>query len=981
MTMTDTSFLSRVARVYAGLPQDQLCDYCFVLPNKRSIAFLRRHFTELKKGEPFIEPALMDISEFIAGFSDKAEASRYEMIFTLFNCYARLNKDAETSFDKFLYWGEMLINDFNDVDRYLVDPDMLFTNLERLKEIGSNYLTPEQVEIIRRYWDAENIETETGRFWKHLDGESGSKARFIKLWEVLGPLYHDYMDSLAAEGLTTRGAMYREAAARIATEGSDALPYSRYIFVGFNVLTTSELKIFRRIQAMGRGDFFWDFNSPALLDPANKAGRFIRRNMEEFPSPEEFEDEPLTAFPDIDIIGVPSNVGQTKVAGKIIGRWQAGKHIDTGEGHVNTAVVLPDESLFLPLIHSMPEEVTSMNITMGFPMRLSPMAALIGNIRKLQRNARRTAGAVDAYYYEDVKALLVMPLVSALDPDGAAEILDAIRRERLFTVPVSVITERSERLAVIFKPISRYDTPADVTRFISDITEFLLDNAEDTDPIQKSFLKSYASAVATLTSATDRFGVKMDAFTFLQMADRAVRGDSVNFVGEPLKGLQIMGMLETRSLDFENIIVTSMNERIFPRRMVSKSFIPDVLRRGYGMATTDFSESIFAYYFYRLIARAKRVALLYDSRTVGGTRSSEMSRYLVQLMYLSGKKARHFSAVMSPPVFSAQQNGIVKTTEIMEKLARFTRRDSGIALSASALNTYINCPLQFYLQYVERFFPDDEPADYMDASTYGRIVHQVFENFYPALGRRDGKPEVDPAVVSLLTRPDYPLLDQLLLEAVNNHYHGVSCPAEYRRPAGETAVLSTVIKQGVTDVLLAEKDFGKFRFEDAELKLDGTITTSGGLTVNVRQVIDRIDRIACPESPTGTRLRIVDYKTGSDALSAKSVDELFDPNSNHRPKAIMQLLFYCMFYAAMTGNDEPIQPLIYSMRSIPLNGITPLKIAGRTITDYHEVIDEFKTGLDKLIHEMFSPEVPFTAAKEGSQACTFCQFKAVCTQG
>ncbi|MCM1483791.1 MAG: PD-(D/E)XK nuclease family protein [Muribaculaceae bacterium] len=979
-----TSFLERVARVYASIPADTLADTCFVLPNKRSISFLRQHLSRIKGNEPFIEPAMMDISHFVAGFTLYDEASRYEMLFTLYSCYARLNKDAETPFDKFLFWGEMLVNDFNDVDRYLVNPDSLFTNLERLKEIGSTYLTAEQIEIIRRYWDMEDIEEETGRFWRHIDKDAkGSKARFIKLWEVLGPLYHDYIDSLNAMGLTTRGAMYREASEKISREGASALHYNRYVFVGFNVLTTSELKIFRCLKAMDRADFFWDFNSPALHDPTNKAGRFIRKNMEEFPPPASFDDEPATSLPDIDIIGVPSNTGQAKVAGEIVSKWVKEGLVGTKRGNVNTAIVLPDEALFLPLIHSMPAEVDEMNVTMGFPMRLSPIAALIGNIWRLQRNARRISGRVDCYYFEDVRNLLAMPTVRDLDPDGASAILKAIKEERLFTVQPSVIQNLSSTLFQIFIPLDRNTPPDGVAEHITRLTDFLLETTDaDSDKLRVYFLESYRTAVQNLREAVRHFNMGMDAFTFLHMIERAVRGDTVNFVGEPLSGLQIMGMLETRALDFDNLIILSMNERVFPRRQMSRSFIPDVLRRGYGMSTTDFSESIFAYYFYRLLSRAKRVTLMYDSRTIGGTRSSEMSRYLVQLLYLyPHSRMQHISAVFRPPLFRYPVTEITKTPRIMELLHRFTRDGSGFSLSASSINTYINCPLQFYLQYVERFMPDDDPVDYVDYSTYGQIVHQTLENFYKALSAPGKEARVTPELVRLLTRDDYPLMDQLLLEAINNNFHNIHNPSRYRKLAGETAILATVIKRNILDLFAAESELGEFSFKAAEKKLTGRLELAPGINVNIKQVIDRIDCIDNVAEAPGTRLmRIVDYKTGSDPLTAKCVDEMFDSALPDRPKAMMQLFFYCMFYSAITGYDDAIQPIIYSMRSVVKSGIKPLELGGQPLMDYRTYLEPFARHLASVIEELFDPTIPFRPAKH-EHSCTFCKFKTLCSRG
>lgn len=977
--MTHQSFLGRVAQVYTSGSLDELAETCFILPNKRSMAFLMQHIESQLRGRSYILPAITDISGFVASFSDLAEATRYEMLFTLFNCYAKLNPEISTSFDKFIFWGEMLVSDFNDVDRYLVDPDKLFTNLERLKEIGSNYLTEEQIEIIRRYWDNEMPDAEPETFWRHaLNSGEIAGGRFVKLWEVLAPLYHSYIDALASRGLTTSGALYRNAAEAIRRKAASTLTFSKYVFVGFNVLTTSELQIFRRLKALGKAEFYWDFNSPELLQEDNKAGRFIRKNKEEFPSPATFVDEPLTSVPDIRIIGIPSSVGQVKMAGATLDHWHSDGIIHTEKDNINTAVVLPDESLFIPLIHSIPPSISEMNVTMGFPMRLSPIAALMSSISHLQRNARRKDGNITGYYYDDVRSLLSMPLVYSIDPDGARDIGTAIQSRRLFTVAPEVIMEFSPTLFPIFAPISRKESPASIADKLIAIVDFLMSHLGDTDRLQHHFLESYRSSVATLFSAIETFGADMDAFTFIHLVDRTIKGDTVNFVGEPLKGVQIMGMLETRALDFSNILVMSMNERIFPRKQYTRSFIPDILRKAYGMATTDFQESIFAYYFYRLIARAKNVTLLYDSRTVGGTRSSEMSRYISQLIYLrNGKNITHIQASFPQPLFNYEATSVAKTPAIMEKLQRFTTPNSGFNLSASSINTYINCPLQFYLQYVERFNTENELVDYVDSSTYGSIVHQVLENLYSSLPLRDSHRQMTADMIHIITRPDYPLIDWLIVEAINNHYHNIHIPSAYKPLVGETSILGNIIHTNVTDVLLAEIPLTPFSFIGAEKRLDGRMEINDDLTINIRQIIDRIDMITDTDGlPT---LRIVDYKTGSDPLSASSVEALFNSASAARPKAMMQLMFYCYFYSQSCNYSERIQPIIYSMRSIPAKGITPLTLCRKPLLDYREYIDEFLTRFKSTVEEIFNPDIPFTTARS-EHSCTFCNFKPICSR-
>lgn len=984
--------LRQIADYYSRKSTASLAGLCFVFPNKRSATFFRYYLRRaVVSDRPWIEPEFIDMARFVSSFSTLQEATRYESLFTLFRCYRAINgSDADMTFDRFLFWGEMLISDFNDVDRYLVDADTLFTNLERLKEIGSTYLTPEQIEIIKRYWGSDDIgqREATDRFWTHLNRKNSLAGnRFKKLWEVLGTLYHSYIGTLESNGLTTRGRLYRLAACNAVDAGGDAAG-RRYVFVGFNVLTTSELKIFRRLKAAGRADFFWDFNSPALRTEVNKAGRFIRRNMEEFPPPADFEEEPVVTFPQIEIIGVPSATGQVKMGADVLARWHKEGLIDTSAGGINTAVVLPDENLFIPMIHSMPKSIGEMNVTMGFPMRLSPVSALVGNIRLLQKNARRDAeGRVTGYFHEDVRNLLSMPMVQSLDPVGAARINGEIRRLRLFNVPPAMLCSEGCPFAPVFAPLSRRGGVDEVEGYIKAIITHLSRTAHTTDDrLTIHFLESYEAATDTLCAAMRRFSIDMDAFTFLQLVSRAVRGDTVRFTGEPLRGLQIMGMLETRTLDFDQLIVMSMNEHVFPRKQYQRSFIPDVLRRAYGMATTDFQESIFAYYFYRLISRASKVCLLYDSRAVGGTRSNEMSRYLTQLLYLYPEaRCRHLAARFSRNYFASGATSVEKTPEVTDRLLRYTREGSGFTLSASAINTYINCPLLFYLQYVERFNPDDEITDYVDYSTYGSIVHQVMERLYKSLQDEAGNPAtVSREFLESVLKDSDTRIDRLICEAVNEIYSLITDPEQMKPLSGETKVLGKVIKRNIRSLLRHELKIAPFTFIAAEKKVTARMKINDSLTVNIKQIIDRIDEIADPDDPGKKLRRIVDYKTGSDPTTAPSVESLFDPASDNRPKAIMQLFFYCYIYAATTGFDDRIQPLIYKMRDIYKDNIDPLTVDAKRyktyVRDYRDYLDDFLDCFHKVVEEIFNPAIPFRPAVS-DHSCKFCNFKSLCSRG
>lgn len=962
-------FLKQVAEAYARNESDNLIDYCFVFPNKRSTAFFKKFIDEALPSPHFL-PEITTISRFVAELSPLTDASRYEQLFILYNEYRKLSADI-SDFDQFLFWGEMLINDFNDVDMYLVDPEALFVNVKRLREINSNYLTPEQLEIIRRYWGDERPAEYVNQFWSHIHYETEShptQNKFLKLWEVLLPLFNGFKSALRRERLSTKGMFYRNAVDRLSPIADTKLPYKRYIFVGFNVLSTSELKIFSYLRDRDAADFYWDFNSPAFDNDFNKATRFIRQNAQEFKSRYRLEEPQIDEFPNINIVGVPSNTGQVKYAGKALSSFIENGDITDPGNAINTAIVLPDESLFIPMIHSVPDEIESINVTMGFPMRFTPVSALMRNIISMQLRARTIRG-IRTFFYEDVRKVLSNPIIRSISPADCDDMLSEIMTHRMFNVPCTFFTEKHTTMSRVFRPVKNHSDIDHVFGFVNDLIDFLSERVTD-DPMQQHFLSAYRDALQALYGTCKRFSITMRESTMFHLLQRAINSDTVNFVGEPLKGLQIMGVLETRALDFDNVIMMSMNERVFPRKHYTGSFIPEALRRGYGMSTVDFQESIFAYYFYRLISRAKNVTLIYDARTIGGVKTGEMSRYPLQLLYLFGRKRiKHSLSVFKFQSFNEKHIEIAKTPEIMERLNAFTNPESGKHLSASAINNYINCPFQFYLEYVENFRTDNELTDYMDSSTYGSIVHEVAQNFYLNLKGNASEVKITDELLDHYINNDNIFIDKLITYSINLNYNRLG----HRNPTpliGEALVLSKIIKATIRKMLECEKAFTPFYFIDAEHKMKLSVKINDKLSVNFTQIIDRIDR-------TEQTLRIVDYKTGIDPTVASSISSAFDPLNEKREKALVQLMTYCYLYGLETNPDTPIQPLIYKMGSLAADGIKPYKVDKEYLLDYHTHIDEFINAFKTTVEQMFNPDIPFKQSPSAHH-CKYCNFKSIC---
>ncbi len=978
-----TPFLSRVADVYLANERGNLIDYCFVFPNKRSGVFFRHYLAKALEGSPLVMPGIMTISEMTADFSDMVEATRFEQLFILYNEYRKLSDDVPT-FDQFLFWGDMLLSDFNDVDRYLVDPHQLFVNVKRLREINSTYLTEDQLDVIRRYWGENRAEQDIDRFWSHIrpDAAEGDvQGKFLKLWEVLDPLFFNFKKQLEKHGLCTQGMYSRNAVERLRSMPSGELPFRRYIFVGFNVLSVSEIKIFELLKVRGIADFYWDFNSPAYALRGNKAVRFLENNVREFPSIYNTGEEPITEFPHITITGVPSRIGMVKAAGNVLAQWVKDNEITNPSNAIDTAVVLPEENLFIPMIHSVPTEITAINVTMGFPVRHTPIASFVSKIISMHIRARVIKGSDVLYYYEDVREVVTHPVLRAIAPEECDGILAAMTEKRLYNIPATLLTEKWPATNYIFAPVLNQNDMEEVYGYCHRLVTSLLDAVKEhrDDKIEVYFMQGYLAALEELKQACDTWGISMKELTFFILLERAVASASINFAGEPLKGLQVMGVLETRALDFDNIIMLSMNERIFPRKHYTRSFIPDALRRGFGMATEDFQESIYAYYFYRLIARARNVSLFYDARTVGG-KSSEISRYLSQLLYLfPAAKALHRMATFDNPEVKETPIVVPKKPDTLKRLDAFRAGASEKRyLSASAINSYINCPLSFYLQYIEGINLDDEVMDYMDSSTYGTIVHQVAQWLYEREAKARNVKElfVDTQLIDKWLDNRQPL-DSLIIESVNLNYNKLG-EGNLTPLTGEAHILADIIKIFIRKMLEEDKKFTPFIFMKSEELIIDTMDIAPGLTVNIKQYIDRVDRVNI-SNPDGSVIRLIDYKTGGDNTVFTKIDQLFDNKITDRRKAVLQLMFYCNAYAKKHNYKGPIQPIIYLFKTISTKGITPIKYGKQDLLNYldGDLNDEFMKRFNETIVDIFDPDKPFIQAPD-EHSCQFCNFKAIC---
>lgn len=991
MTMNREPFLKRVAEAYMTNEPGHISRMCFVFPNKRSSAFFSHYLRQFMKA-PALMPEMLTISELIGELAPCAEASRLDMLFTLYTEYRKLAKAEDVGFDRFIYWGDMLIRDFDDVDRYLVDPAALFVNVKRFREIRSNYLTPRQLEIISRYWDGVEDYTEgVDRFWQHIDEKASStKDRFIKLWEILLPLYEAYNKALESRNLSSPGHLYRLAVDTLKENDGPIGEFERIIFVGFNVLSASELELFRTIDARGIGDYYWDMIDPVFResgDIINKALRFVSRNAALFKSRYDIDRNMASSSPHVHIIGVPSRIGQAKAVAERLDKIASDGETDPSAA-IDTAVILPDENLFLPLIGSIPDKFAPINVTMGYPMKRTPVATFIKALVSMHVRARKSSDRW-YYFYEDLASVVSNSLPQGVASSECKQILQQIRKERRFMVDAEMLCNNYPSLRQLFLAVDPSGGMKAAVSYIRGLLSWLkegvnaIKSSRDAK-IQLEFINGYSYALDMLEASAAHYCVEYDAITAFRLIERSVGSEQITMKGDPLRGLQIMGVLESRALDFKNIIMPSMNERIFPKRIYTRSFIPEALRKAYRMSTAEHQESIFAYYFYRLVSHASDVTLLYDSRTIG-LHSSEMSRFLIQLLYSFGNKIKitHHALAYNTAAFVPSKAEVVKDERIMAKLREFlippvTPDSKCRCLSASSINTYIDCPLQFYLRYVEGFDVVDDVDEYISASMFGTIVHAVMERLYLTASEKGTLPVTvtELHIKRWLSAADTTIHD-LTKQVIAEKY----LKEEAKRPNafdGEPGLMGSMIEKMVRSILSKEVAITPFEIIATEHKICGQMELAPGLYINVTGSIDRVDRV-------NGQLRIVDYKTGEDELSTPSISSAFDPAQKKRQKAFVQIFFYCQAYSAAQPNkaSEPIKPMIYSIKNVYSQGLEPLKAGeGKNkvdIEDYRTYAEDYKTNMAAVIQSLFDPNVNFSStAAPDNHVCKYCNFKSVC---
>ena len=938
-------FLRQVAEHYFAT--GEISAYCFVFPNRRSQLFFQKWLSDLvrESGKPVLAPGMLTVNDFFYKICGSRPVDRINLLLELYQCYRRLNPAAE-SLDDFIFWGDVLLGDFDDVDKYLVPAASLFTDVSQYKGMQDDfsYLTDTQRQAVERF--ISNFASSAGY---DASRQGPVKERFLQIWNILLPLYTDFREVLRGKGMSYEGMVYRDLAERLQEESAadvvgKCFPEGTvFVFVGLNALNECEKKVLSRLRDAGMAQFCWDYSSDMIKDPRNRSSFFMKDNVVRFPQAFQSDPEPLEE-PYIEVIGVPSAVGCAKQLPRILD--------SVNPGQLDTAVVLPDENLLIPVLNSIPEQITDINVTMGYPMRGSAFFSLMDEIARMQLNLREKEGRWLFYHRSAWSIFSNSVFASALDQEGE-KIVDTIREKAKFYIPQEDFGNHP-LLNAIFRPVVTDPSDSSGAQAYA-LSAYLLDLAGQLGVLLKNvegmvleldFARQYYQDLNRLRAKN----MAIHPMTFVRLISQVEAGRSVPFKGEPLKGLQVMGPLETRALDFENLIILSCNEGIFPRHAVSSSFIPPELRKGFGLPTYEYQDAVWAYYFYRLIQRAKRLYLLYDSRTEG-LKTGEESRYIKQLELHFGKEFHRF--YVAAPIDTEVIGDIPKTAEDLDKLDSYV-------FSASVIQKYLDCPAMFYYTAVKGLKETVDMEESLQSNQIGNVLHRLMQYIY---GKTGG-----------VVRKDYLsgwIKDEATLRL--KVFNLIKEELKTEEVTGRNLILANVICKYAVQILnrdcelLEESGVDSFKILSLEMKDELPICGRP-----FKGFIDRLDSLS-PGS-----VRVSDYKTGTvtddeieitDEKAVKLAEKLFSPNTGERPKIALQLYVYDKMVKYKYPDAKIFNSLYHAVGFFKKS--VPVKECSKVF------MQEVDKRLEGTLQEIFNPQIGFRHTSN-ENVCKYCDFKMLC---
>lgn len=959
------TFLHYVAQDIIKKYGNNLSNIAVVFPNKRASLFLNNELARLSE-KPIWSPAYITISDLFRQHTNLQTANPLKLVCVLYKVFQKITGSSE-SLDHFYGWGQLMITDFDDIDKNMADADKVFANLNDYHEFDDiSYLTPEQEEILKRFFS--NFSN---------DHNSELKKRFLNIWSNFRNIYHSFNEALAEEGLAYEGQLYRT----VVEVGNLEFKYDKYLFVGFNMMQRVEQELCNQLQKANKAAFYWDFDK-YYLNPKRQgntitsgAGHYISQYLKYYPNEldnmEEDIYDNLAKSKDINYVSATTENIQARYISKWLlenNRYKAGKR---------TAIVLADESLLQTVIHCIPNEVEKVNITTGYPLAQSPITGFVKQLIGLQTLGYRKD--LDKYRLHWVQILLHHPYIKYVSEESK-EIFCELEEKKTFYLSKEQLG-KDENLRMLFStPYSNDDsklsTNSKLLHWIIDMLRIVgtgIGMSQDNDdPLAEESIFRMYTLLNSMVALVDSKELDVDMITLEKLINQVIQSTTIPFHGEPAEGIQIMGVLETRNLDFDHVLVLSCNEGNLPKGVNDNSFIPYAIRRAYGLTTVDNKVSIYSYYFHSLLQRAGDITLVYNNATSDG-QTGEMSRFMLQMMVESGHRINKLNIVAQQTPQHTLPEEIKKTPEIMSII------NSMNSLSPTAINSYIRCQLRFYYRYLQQIKEPENNDNEMNNAFFGSIFHRVAELFYePYLKNQQliQKEDIDRALKNKV------LIDAYVEQAFREILFKVSkdTHVEYN---GLQLINRQVIKDYFIKQLKIDQQLCPFRIRGLEKKVyeDFEINVpTGKKTIRIGGSIDRLDELERPgKQPV---VRVVDYKTGtSNSANVKSIEEVFtDENLKNHTDYYLQAMLYSLIVRDQEKENLPVCPaLVFIQKQGTDDADCILRINKEPIYDIATYSDEYREGLIKVVSDIFNQELTLHPT-DNITRCTNCPYKALCMQ-
>ena len=939
------SFLQKLTDELTSKYGEDLSRIQLIFPTRRAGLFFRKELaTRLTR--PVWAPAIFSVQDFISAYTTFTIPDPLTLRFELYKIYRKFFPGE--SFDRFYPWGELLIRDFDDLDRYLADPQKVFSLITDIREIDQVFALADE--------DMEKLKT----FWKSFFDKDPSKLKteFMNTWEHLGAIYHEFKESLSKRSIAYEGMAIRELAERFRINGAPSTDnFDAIVFAGFYALSPAEEQIIQSFLKTGKSEIIWDADAYYTDDPRQEAGSFLRDHPlvgDAFKWKEDF----FSSIPKkIEMAGIPLQVGQAKYAGSLVQELMKEKDFRPER----TVVVIPDENLLFPVLYALPAELEDINVTMGYPLHATPVFSLFESLIALQRNCSVDKEKNDTFYFRDVLNILNHPYILLIDTGAIRTWMIAYEKEKnIRIVSGKLVNEKSELFRLIF---TRQEHVQNVFEWGRKVLRLILDSMKEQEfrfhRLESEFVYHFYTQLHRLEEVILEQDVEPGLDTMWYLFREIIYSSKIPFTGEPLKGLQVMGFLETRVLDFDNVIILSVNEDVLPSSGNSPSFIPYSIRKAFGLPTYEEQHAVSAYHFYRLLQRASNIHLLYntESKKVAG---GEKSRFLLQIEHeLAARfpKSIQLTEKIISTGFEKEKIlpiEISKSPEVMQAISKYLpnselKSNFSVKFSPSALIAFITCPLRFYFRHIVKLSEKEEPEEQMEANTFGNILHAAMEFAYTDVV------ELTKEKLDNLSKNTEHILDQ----AIRKEFPAAG------ELEGKNILLKNVILELIEKIFRLDSKEVPFRILALEKEVNEVFKINDTQSVLIHGYIDRIDEL-------NGGIRILDYKTGK--VAKKKFNEIAD--LFHDP--VYKEQFQAMLYAFLVRKnylDSTIRSGLITLKDMS-NGIWYLQ-QGEPFSN--EQFLEFENQLRLLISKILDPSVAFTQTDDIDR-CKYCDFAEICNR-